>query len=209
MATKTAAVVRGKNGLVGVVEGFQDATDERSESVVIRLEDGQKVVIPAELILLQADGSYALEMSAAEVERLVGAEAAGEIVVPVVAEEIEVGKRVVETGRVRVRKTVRTTEKVVDEPLIREEVDVERVPIGRVVEGPVANRQEGDTLVIPILEEVLVVEKRLMLKEELRITRRKVEHRAAQTVSLRTEEATIERAGPGEPGVSDGGIGKS
>jgi len=115
------------------------------------------------------------------------------VVVPVVAEEVEVGRRRVETGRVRVHKTVRTTEKVVDEPIVREEVEVERVPINRVIDAPVGPRQEGDTLIVPLLEEVLVVEKRLMLKEEVRITRRRVEQRSSQTVILRSEEATVER----------------
>ncbi|WP_435017803.1 YsnF/AvaK domain-containing protein [Tundrisphaera sp. TA3] len=211
MAIKTAAVVRGKNGLVGQVEAFLAHDDEEAESVAIRLDDGRRVVIPAELLVLQEDGSYALELSASAIEQLigkvetseVGGRAGAEVVVPVVAESVEVGKRTVETGRVRIHKTVRTVEEVVDEPLVREEVDVERVPVGRVVEGPVGNRQEGDTLIVPILEEVLVVEKRLMLKEELRITRRKVEHRSPESVTLRVEEATVERidgpraAGPG------------
>jgi len=192
MATKAAAVVRGKDGLVGTIESFEKSDDGASGTAVLRLDDGRKIVIPANLLSLQGDGSYALSLSVAEVDRLVG----GEVVVPVVAEEMAVSKRKVETGRVRVHKTVRTTEQVVDEPLLREEVAVERVPIGRVIEAPVESRQEGDTLIVPILEEVLVVEKRLMLKEELRITRRRVEHRSAQTVTLRSEEATIERVEP-------------
>jgi len=192
MATKAAAVVRGKDGLVGTIESFEKSDDGASGTAVLRLDDGRKVVIPTNLLTLQGDGSYILSLSVAEVDRLVG----GEVVVPVVAEEMAVSKRKVETGRVRVHKTVRTTEQVVDEPLLREEVAVERVPIGRVIEAPVESRQEGDTLIVPILEEVLVVEKRLMLKEELRITRRRVEHRSAQTLTLRSEEATIERVEP-------------
>jgi len=193
MATKAAAVVRGKNGLVGTIESFEGPDHGEGETIVLRLDDGRRAVIPADLVALQADGSYLLTLSAAEIERLVGAEARGEVVVPVVEEAVAVSKRKVETGRVRVHKTVRTTEQVVDEPLFREEVSVERVPIGRVVEAAVEPRQEGDTLIVPILEEVLVVEKRLMLKEEVRITRRRVEHRSAQTVTLRSEEATLER----------------
>jgi len=84
-------------------------------------------------------------------------------------------------------------EEVVDEPLLREEVEVERVAINRAVDGPVAVRHEGDVMIVPILEEVLVLEKRLMLKEELHIRRRQVKESQPQRIVLRTEEATVER----------------
>jgi uncharacterized protein (TIGR02271 family) len=114
-------------------------------------------------------------------------------VLPVIEEAIEVHTSPVEKGRVRIRKVVREREEVVDPPLLRDEVVVERVPINRVVEGPVSVRSEEDTLIVPLLEEVLVVEKRLLLKEELRITKRRVETRAPQRVTLRREEAVMER----------------
>ena len=86
---------------------------------------------------------------------------------------------------------------VVDLPLTREEVSVERVAVNRVVDGPVETRREGDTWIVPVLEEVLVVEKRLMLREEVRITTRRTEVAEPQTVTLRREEAVVERARPG------------
>jgi uncharacterized protein (TIGR02271 family) len=123
-------------------------------------------------------------------------------VVPVIEEELRVGKRVVETGRVRIHKTVREHEEVVDEPLMREEYDIERVPVDEFVDGPVGPRQEGDTLIVPVLEEVLVVEKRLVVREELRITRRRTEEREPHSVTLRSEEVSVERTDADE---SDGG----
>ncbi|MGE5524061.1 MAG: YsnF/AvaK domain-containing protein [Rhodospirillaceae bacterium] len=115
-------------------------------------------------------------------------------VIPVVQEELDVRKRRVETGGgARVVKTVEEREALVDEALLREEVDVERVPVNRAVDAPVAVRYEGDTMIVPVLEEVLVVEKRLMLKEEIRITRRKSEFRQPQRVMLRREHAAVER----------------
>jgi uncharacterized protein (TIGR02271 family) len=114
-------------------------------------------------------------------------------VVPVIAEELQVGRRSVETGRVRVTKLVREQQQVVDEPSVTEEVVVERVPVNRYVDGPVEPRQEGDTLVVPVLEVVVVVERRLMLKEEVRITKRRSESRSPQTVTLRSEDVKLER----------------
>ncbi len=102
----------------------------------------------------------------------------------------------VETGRVRVTKNVREREELVDEPLVREEYDVERVPVDVFVDEPVGPRQEGETLIVPVLEEVLVVEKRLLVREELRITRRQTEERETRRVTLLSEEVTVERTGP-------------
>lgn len=122
-----------------------------------------------------------------------------ELIVPVVAQELEVKKRTVESGRVRITKEVRERVEEVEEPLARERVFVERVAIDQVVTEPPATRQEGDTLIVPVVEEVLVVEKRLVLKEELRITRvRSVEMSPPEHVTLRSEDVRVERVPPRE-----------
>ena len=123
------------------------------------------------------------------------------VVVPVLGEELKVGKRTVETGRIRVSKRVREEEQVVDTPLMREAVSVERVPVNRMVDGPQATRQEGDTTVIPVVEEVLVVEKRLMLKEEIRVTRKRSEVQEPVRATVRREEVKIERVAAEEGGA--------
>ena len=81
----------------------------------------------------------------------------------------------------------------VDEPVLSEEVEVERVPVGKFVDTPPEPRQEGDTLVFPVLEEVLVVERKIRLKEEIRVRKRVTERRDSQTVTLRKEEIKIDR----------------
>lgn len=119
-------------------------------------------------------------------------------VVPIVEEQLRVGTREVETGRVRLTKKVLESEVLVDDPVAREEVEVVRVPVGRGVDGPVPTRQEGDTLIIPVLEEVLVVEKRLVLVEELHVRKRRVEVTTPQSFTLRKEEVVVERLGASE-----------
>jgi uncharacterized protein (TIGR02271 family) len=115
------------------------------------------------------------------------------LVVPVVEEALAVHTTPVETGRVRIRKIVHEDEEIVDPPLQRDEVVIERVPIERFVEGPISARSEGETLIIPVLEEVLVVEKRLLLKEEVRITTRRSETHTPQRVTRRREQVAVER----------------
>jgi stress response protein YsnF len=116
--------------------------------------------------------------------------------VPVFEEQALVDKRVVDTGRgVRVHKIVAEHPCQIDESLMHDEVQVSHVPVDRIValdQAP-ATRYEGDTLVVPILEEVLVVERRLRIKEELRITRTRREERHAETVMLKAEQVSVER----------------
>jgi len=109
------------------------------------------------------------------------------------AEELVVGKETIETGRLRVSKHTRTREAVVDEGLLRERADVETIPIGRQISEMPPIRQEGDTTIIPIVEEVIHTERRLFLKEEVRITRRRVTERFQDHVTLRYQEAVISR----------------
>ncbi|NNG21498.1 YsnF/AvaK domain-containing protein [Telluria aromaticivorans] len=116
--------------------------------------------------------------------------------IPVIEEQLAFGTRVVETGRgVRIHKTVSEQPVTIDERLARDEVQVKHVPVDRIVaatEAP-ANRYEGDTLIIPVLEEVLVVERKLRIKEELHITRTRHEERYQETVPLKAERVDVER----------------
>ena len=121
-----------------------------------------------------------------------------EVVVPVIAETASVQKRTVETGRVRVTKSVSEREEVIDEPLLRQDVEVSRTTVGRMFPEAPAVRYEGETIVVPVIEEVLVVEKRYLLKEEVRISRRQTETHQPQRVTLRNEDVAVERVP--EPG---------
>lgn len=114
-------------------------------------------------------------------------------VIPLAAEDLVVGKREVVTGLVRVRLGVEAREELVDEPLARETVEVERREVGRFVDEAPPVREEGDLLIVPVVEEVLVVERRLRLKEELVLRRVRTEERHRESVTLRREVASVER----------------
>jgi uncharacterized protein (TIGR02271 family) len=151
--------------------------------------------VPREALIRHEDGSYHLILDPATLEQR-DASAEGRespLVVPVLQEVLDVHTTPVETGRVRIRKMVHEHEEIVDPPLWRDEVVIERVPINRVVEGPISVRSEEDTLIIPVLEDVLIIEKRPLLKEEVRITKHQVETHRPQRVTLHREEAAVER----------------
>lgn len=167
--------------------------------VLLRLVSGQRVETPADLVIQDNTGGYRCTVG---FDALL--EAGGRLVVPVVEEGVTVSKRAHETGRVRVSKRVETREEVVDEPLLREAAEVECVPVGRYVDAPPPVREDGATTVIPVIEEVLVVEKRLFLKEEIHVTRTRTEARDPQRVTLRTERVEVERLPPAGGAPEDG-----
>ncbi len=132
------------------------------------------------------------------------ADVAGENVIPLLMEDVSVSKRRVVTGRVRVSTVTHEREKLVDELLTQESVDIERRSIGRPVETAPDIREEGDTIVIPIVEEVLVVERRLVLKEEVRVRRARQTVRHQQVVKLREQEALVTRLDDETPASAAG-----
>jgi uncharacterized protein (TIGR02271 family) len=181
----------GQRGVI--VERFtgQDGTAH----VIVQFADGLRIAVSETLLQATDDGSYQLLINETEVQHLSATNDDEEqIVIPVVAEELTVEKRSVTAGIVRAHKRVESIEEVVDEPLLRERVSVEHIAINQLVAGeaPVA-RYENGVLVIPILEEVLVVEKRLYLKEEVRLTKRRETVREPQRVIVRREVVDIER----------------
>ena len=113
--------------------------------------------------------------------------------IPLVEEELRLGKRSVATGKVRVRTVVDTVEDVARADLEEERVDVTRVPVNKEVDAAPDVRTEGDVTIVPVLEEVLVVEKRLILKEELHIRRHVVHENVEVPVTLRKQRAVVER----------------
>ncbi len=113
--------------------------------------------------------------------------------IPRIEERVKVGKRSAVTSRVRVRKTVRQRTQTLDIRLRRDQAVVRRVPVNRVVAGPVAVRQEGRVTIVPVLEEVPVVTMQLVLKEELHIEMRTSNVGARREVVLRSENVKVTR----------------
>jgi uncharacterized protein (TIGR02271 family) len=134
--------------------------------------------------------------SAAQLPERLAAEATEATrVLPIIEERATIRREVVETGRVRLTRQVQQTDEQVTVPVQHEEVQVERVPLNQTLpSGATApeTRYEGDTLIIPVLREIAVVETRLLLVEELRVTKRQVTTQHTETLVLRKEEMLVE-----------------
>lgn len=113
--------------------------------------------------------------------------------IPVLEEVLQVGKREVETAVTKVSIKVGENEQVIEQPLLKESVEVRHVAINRFIDSPAETRTEGDVTIIPVMEEVLVVEKKLRLREEVHIRRRSETVAHTQKEKLRKEEAVVEQ----------------
>jgi len=120
------------------------------------------------------------------------------MVIPVIQEEVTIDRRVIETGKVRISKRISEHEELVDEPILRDEVSVERVPINLFVEAQPPVRQDGDTIIIPVVEEQIIIQKKLFLVEELHVRKQIVEAHEPQKVTLLKEEVEIKRVAGNE-----------
>ena len=116
-----------------------------------------------------------------------------ELVVPLYEEQANVAKRRVVTGRLQVSAVTHENEQLVDELLKVERVEVERIPVGKPIDTVPPVREDGDTIIVPVVEEVLVLERRLLLKEEVHIRRVRGTERYLERVRLRKQEAVITR----------------
>ena len=179
-------MTRAEDVNVLAVEGVFDAFADTTE---LRFADGRVVRIPTTTLLA------APEPGAAELGHEVPVTDDGaELVIPIVEEQLRVGRRTVENGKVTLSKKVQEFETQLDELLAVRAVDVERVVVNCVVEVAPEVRKEGATTIYPVVEEQLILTRQLVLKEELRVTQRDSERHDTRPVTLRREIIDVERS---------------
>ena len=104
-------------------------------------------------------------------------------------EELRAGTREREAGALNVRKRVRTDRQQIEVPTRREEVTVDRVPVeGEASEADIVD----DEVRVPVTEEEVVVEKRPVAKEEVRIRKDVVEDTEVVEEDVRKEEVDVD-----------------
>jgi len=118
---------------------------------------------------------------------------AEDVVIPVIEEEIAAGVKAVKTGAVRVDKHVEKRTRRLVAPLVHEGVEVRRVPVNRVVNEVPRVRKKGDTVIVPVVEEEIVITKRLVLKEEIHLVKQRTKERVVKEVEVSRERAVVHR----------------
>src|ERR1043166_5952429 len=135
MHIAASSKVKDKDGVWGTVVSGSPHPLSKAAQVVVQIESGQQILMPTDMLVQQPDGSYYLPLRLAELEHSGSEHSVPQdepLVVPVLMEELEVQKRPVETGKVRITKVVHERETIVDEPLWHDNVAVTHVPMQRV-----------------------------------------------------------------------------
>ncbi len=186
--------VIGKNGITAVLLDPLPPRPGRDERVRIRLSDGRIESVPADSLVAASGGTYLMPFGSDDFgpQHRTTRSAESEEIVPVLSEELAVGKKPVPTGGVRVTRKVLEHEETVELPVLKERVDVRRVVVDREVDGPLPVRREGDTMIIPIVEEEIAVMKRYRLREEVHVTRLVREELHRERVTVKRQEPVIE-----------------
>jgi len=119
----------------------------------------------------------------------------GELIIPIVEEQLRVEHREVVDGIVRITLGVQSAPQTVTEALYHEQVQVEHVPLNRVIETipQVRYEDDGNTMVIPVVEEEVIVTKRYILREEIRVTKQIAQTEHTEQVALRRQTVNVER----------------
>jgi len=107
-------------------------------------------------------------------------------------ERLVARKELLEVGEVEVRTEIDEVPGRLEVDALREEVEVDHEPVGQVVSERDKPWEEDGVLVVPIYEEQLVVTKRLVLRERLRIRRVGVTERHLFQDTLRRERLVVE-----------------
>lgn len=152
---------------------------------------GSRLRFPRELISEDSDGTLRLDLRLPDPDE--------RVLVPIVEEQIRTGTTTIRE-RVTVSKSTDERSEEIDIPLEHEQIEIRRVPVEREVDSPPAIRTEGDTTIVPVLEERLVIQKRIVLKEEIHLTRVRTRERHRETVALRSERAEVSRSLVGRDG---------
>ncbi len=165
--------------------------DPRNPQTELRLPGGK---------VLRIDTAFLLQQTAEELPVFAGSGpvAPETVLIPIVEERLEVGKRTVVSGKVLLEKHVHAYDERLDVPLAVRTFDVERVVLNQPVDKSPEVRVDGETTIYPIVEEQLVLTTQLILKEELRVTQRDTERRDTRTVTLKRESITVTRTAAGE-----------
>lgn len=114
-----------------------------------------------------------------------------ERIIPVVEEEVVTGKRKVVRGTVLIEKKIKSEEISVELPVTSEVINIEHVPRNQYLDSRPEIRYEGDTIIIPVMKEVIV--SKLLLVEEIRITKETRTDTVTKNITLKKEEVNISR----------------
>lgn len=117
-----------------------------------------------------------------------------DVVIPIVEEKAVISKREIPGDKVTVRTIVNSHEELLKDVVMQQNVIVERVALDEEISEIPQIRQVDGTTIIPVVDEILVVEKRYVLREEIHVRKYEVAVEVEETVTLRSTDVNIEKS---------------
>ncbi|MBS6058845.1 DUF2382 domain-containing protein [Mixta calida] len=116
-------------------------------------------------------------------------------IIPLAEEQAEVTTTRVVDRRIRIHRSTTTAEKLLETELWHEEVEIKHIEKNETLEEGYFPqvRQEGDVLIVPVIEEQVEIIRRHILKEEVHIHKLKKNEQFQQKVTLRSQEIEISK----------------
>jgi uncharacterized protein (TIGR02271 family) len=192
-------IVRDAKGHEATVQEVQ----EEKGNVLLTLlsgESGREVYVPLSLLESHADGYY-LPLVFGELGDGIAGNQNEVQTIPIRQEELEISKKAVDRGTgVRINKTIEEHHEDVTMQLSQDELEIQHIPVRKIIpanELP-APRQEGSTYIIPVFKEVLVVEKKICLEEEVHIKRSSKQVQESHSIPVKSEKVSVERFDEGK-----------
>jgi stress response protein YsnF len=115
-----------------------------------------------------------------------------EEIIPILEEHVVIGTERATTGTVRVRTVTHEEEHAIDEPVRITDVEVKRVPVDLWTDEPVADRIEGDTRIISVYREEIIVQRRMHVVEEVHVSLRRREERHREIVHTQQTQVVVD-----------------
>lgn len=184
--------------------GWLDGPVVPGQAVSVRLDSGERLRLAPDLVGPGPDGALVARVAFADATRVAASGTFGGETFQEIQERLNVTRVLREVERARVSVRTGTTEETITEDAWREAVEVRRIPVDEIVHQVEDVRTDGNETIIPIYEEIVVVERRLVLRERLHVTLRREETRIPQRVVLRHQFVEVERLPTGPaPGASE------
>ena len=163
--------------------------DESQLITQLRLSNGDTLSLPTELLLQKVRGSQLTVRVPHETSQ-----SPDEQVVPIVEERLNVAKRTVSTGVIQIIRRLEEYSETVETPLTSITFEISRQAVNRLVSERPAPREEGETTIYSVVEERVVLATELILKEEIRVTRRETVTNDRQVVTLYRDHVDVKRS---------------
>lgn len=170
-----------------------DVAQQPSHQVQQDVADQPTVNISQQENAVQYNNPAQQPYGAVQQENVLAQESGDREALPLRAERLQLGKQMVQTGEVRLRKEIVTEQQNFDVPITREEIVVERHPgSGQVSDTPIG---QEETIRIPVYEEHVSVTKIPVEVGEVAISKRTVQENRRISTTVRHEEPHLETDG--------------